>query len=135
MNVLTLQNKKLANTLNFKISFHKISYFEILMWYDSFTINIICYIVFNIHTQTIIKLLISHSITNILPKRVKKSALSFWKNASHKFNKFGQKLKQAQTKYLKTMHFFIIKNSNFKICHLKIQFKKSQLNIWFWYLG
>ena len=36
--------------------------------YDSFIINAISYIFFNVHNQAIIKLLISHLFTIILPK-------------------------------------------------------------------
>ena len=36
--------------------------------YDSFIINVISYIFFNVRNQAIIKLLISHSITNTLLK-------------------------------------------------------------------
>ena len=56
--------------ISFKISFHKFSYFQIVVWYDSFTINVISYIFFNVHNQAIIKLLISCSISNILPKYI-----------------------------------------------------------------
>ena len=52
------------------IKFSFINFYILISSYDSFTINVISYIFFfsNIHNQKIIKLLISHSITNILPK-------------------------------------------------------------------
>ena len=44
------------------------SFYILKLLYDNFVINASSYIFFNIHCQAIMKLLISHSITYILPK-------------------------------------------------------------------
>ena len=58
--------KKKKNTQIYKVLKFSFTSFHIMKsLYDSFIINAISYIIFvNIHNQAIIKLLVSHSITN-----------------------------------------------------------------------
>ena len=44
------------------------SFYILKLLYDSFIINVISYIFFNVYNQAIITLMVTHSITNILSK-------------------------------------------------------------------
>ena len=50
------------------LKFHSMSFYILKLLYDTYIINAISYIFFNVHNQAIITLMITHSITNILSK-------------------------------------------------------------------
>ena len=84
---IDIAKKKKKNTEIYNVlKFSSMCFHILKSLYDSFIINTISYIIFvNVHNQAIIKLLISHSITNTLPKKVKikQNALSFFKICSN----------------------------------------------------
>ena len=50
------------------LKFHSMSFYILKLLYDTYIINAISYIFFNVHNQAIITLMVTHSITNILSK-------------------------------------------------------------------